>query len=101
MSQQRKCPHCNGTGMVAPARAKARAATLEEVRLCVAKAGLPDSDAVWFWNKCEGNGWTNGGKPIKSWQHTIAAWSAANYMPSQKFNGHTAPKPSEDWKQCL
>lgn len=62
--------------------------SLDEVKLVVAKAGLPESDAVWFWNKCEGNGWTNGGKPIKSWQHTIAAWKAAGYMASQKQNGH-------------
>ena len=58
--------------------------TLEEVKLCCSKTGLPDSDAVWFWNKCEGNGWTNAGKAIKSWPHVIAAWKAAGYMPSQK-----------------
>jgi hypothetical protein len=58
--------------------------SLDEVKLCCAKTGLRETDAVWFWNKCEGNGWTNGGKPIKSWQHTIAAWKAADYMPSQK-----------------
>jgi hypothetical protein len=58
--------------------------TLEEVRLVTAKIGLPDADADWFWNKCEANGWTNGGHPIKSWQHTIASWKSAGYMPSQK-----------------
>lgn len=58
--------------------------SLEEVKLCCAKAGLPESDAVWFWNKCEGNGWTNGGKKIKSWPHVIGSWKAAGYMPSQK-----------------
>jgi hypothetical protein len=57
---------------------------LDEVKLTCAKCGLPDSDAEWFWNKCEGNGWTNGGKPIRSYSHTIAAWKAAGYMPSQK-----------------
>jgi hypothetical protein len=62
--------------------------SLEEVKLCVAKTGLPETDAVWFWNKCEGNGWTNGGKPIKSWAHTIASWKAAGYMPSQKQKSH-------------
>ncbi len=62
--------------------------SLDEVKLCCSKAGLPESDAVWFWNKCQGNGWTNGGKPIKSWPHTIASWKAGNYMPSQK-NGQS------------
>jgi hypothetical protein len=58
--------------------------TLDEVKLTCAKAGIPESDAVWFWNKCEGNGWTNGGKKIKSYPHTLAAWKAAGYLPSQK-----------------
>ena len=59
-------------------------ASLEEVRICCQKVGLPLSDAEWFWNKCEGNGWTNAGRTIKSWRHTIAAWKSAGYMPSQK-----------------
>jgi hypothetical protein len=59
-------------------------ATLEEVTAYCLDAGLPQSDAVWFWNKCEGNGWVNGGKPIKSWRNTIASWKAAGYMASQK-----------------
>jgi hypothetical protein len=61
--------------------------TLDEVKLVCSKTGVPESDAIWFWNKCEANGWTNGGKPIKSWPHTIAAWKAAGYLPSQKQNG--------------
>lgn len=58
--------------------------TIEEVKLCCARIGIPESDGDWFWNKCEGNGWTNGGKPIRSWQHTLASWKAAGYLPSQK-----------------
>lgn len=58
--------------------------TLESVKLCCQKTGVPDSDAEWFWHKCQANGWTNGGKPIKSWPHTIASWKAAGYLPSQK-----------------
>lgn len=64
---------------------KSKHPTLEEVKACVLEASLPESDAVWFWNKCESNGWTNGGQKIKSWRHTIAAWKAAGYMPSQKI----------------
>ena len=63
--------------------------SLEDVKLCCAKTGLPESDAIYFWNKCEANGWTNGGRPIKSWTHTIAAWKAAGYMPSQKNQKQT------------
>jgi hypothetical protein len=64
---------------------KPKTPTLEEVKACVLEASLPESDAVWFWNKCESNGWTNGGQKIKSWRHTIAAWKAAGYLPSQKI----------------
>jgi len=63
--------------------------TLEEVKFTCSKSGIIESDAVWFWNKCEGNGWTNNGKPIKSYPHTLAAWKAAGYLPSQKSNGKT------------
>ena len=61
-----------------------RKATIEEVKLHCAKIGLPESDAIWFFNKCEGNGWTNGGRPIVSWANTITSWKAGEYMPSQK-----------------
>lgn len=68
--------------------------TIDEVKQACQKIGVPESDAVWFWNKCEANGWTNGGKPIKSWTHTIAAWKAASYLPSQK-----ATKPALSARQ--
>lgn len=72
--------------------------TLAAVRLCMVKVGLPESDADWFWNKCEGNGWTNGGKKIKSWPHVIASWKAAGYMPSQKGQV-SLPKNNVDHKE--
>jgi len=58
--------------------------TLEEVRAYCASLGLPQSDADWFFNKCEGNGWKNGGEPIQVWRSTISAWKLAGYMPSQR-----------------
>lgn len=64
--------------------------SLEEVRLYCAKAGIPESDADWFFYKGEGNGWTNGGKPIKNWQATLLAWKAGGYLPTQK-NGSSRP----------
>lgn len=45
---------------------------------------LPDSDGDWFFWKCHGNGWTNGGKPIRNWKATIRSWQSAGYLPSQK-----------------
>lgn len=69
---------------ISPSENKFTKPTLEEVKLSCAKTGIYDADADWFFNKCEGNGWTNSGKPIKSWQHTLASWKAAGYLPSQK-----------------
>jgi hypothetical protein len=67
---------------------------LEEVETFCKELGLPKSDSDWFFYKCEGSGWTNGGKPIKDWRATIRAWKAAGYMPSQKTNGFlSAPPP--------
>lgn len=64
-----------------PKRSKA---TVNEVmEFCVSEK-LPSSDADWFFHKCEGNGWINGGKPIKDWKATIRSWRAAGYLPSQK-----------------
>jgi hypothetical protein len=42
------------------------------------------ADAEWFWSKCQGNGWKNGGKAIVDWRATLRAWSLAKYLPSQK-----------------
>lgn len=58
--------------------------TREEVIAFCAEVGLPQTDADYFFDKCEGSGWKNGGNPIKDWRATIRSWKAAGYMPSQK-----------------
>jgi len=69
--------------------------SIEEVKLFCSKSGIPISDAEWFFHKCEGNGWTNGGRPIKRWGSTLSAWKSAGYLPSQKtiINGAQVQKP--------
>lgn len=62
--------------------------SLEEVKAYCLEQGLPDSDGEWFFYKCQGCGWTNGGKPIRDWQATIRAWKTAGYLPSQKHSLH-------------
>jgi hypothetical protein len=47
--------------------------------------GIGEKDADWFFFKCEGNGWTNGGKPIRDWKATIQTWWRAGYFPSQRL----------------
>ena len=71
---------------------KDRGDMVEVVDFCK-EQDLPMEDGVWFFNKCEGNGWTNDGKPIKDWKATIRAWKAAGYMASQK---QSARKHGED-----
>jgi hypothetical protein len=46
--------------------------------------GITERDADWFFDKCEGNGWTNGGQPIRDWKATLQSWKRAGYLPSQK-----------------
>jgi len=75
--------------------------SIEEITDFCAKSGLPESDAEYFFNKCEGNGWLNGKHPIKDWRATIRSWKAAGYMPSQKQPAvSTSPKGQiPAWKQ--
>lgn len=70
--------------------------SLEQVESYFEELKLPKSDAVWFFNKCEGNGWTNGGKPIKDWKATIRSWQSAGYLPSQKAKPFTQMQPSRN-----
>jgi hypothetical protein len=58
--------------------------TVEEVREFCSSQGIFQNDADWFWFKCEGNGWKNGGKAIKNWRATLRSWKLAGYLPSQK-----------------
>jgi hypothetical protein len=46
--------------------------------------GIGERDADWFFYHCEGNGWTNGGKPIRDWKATVRTWWRCGYFPSQK-----------------
>ena len=46
--------------------------------------GIPDG--TYFWDKWNGNGFQNAGKPMKDWKATIRSWKTAGYLPSQKQN---------------
>jgi hypothetical protein len=73
--------------------------TIEEVQSFAVEVGLPASDgAAMFW-KWEGNGWSNGNKPIKNWQAVIRQWKSSGWLPSQK-NPQPKPEPQgEDFSQ--
>ncbi len=61
-----------------------RKGSMDELKRFCAALGLPESDGVTLYHKWEGNGWTNNGRPIKSWSSTITSWKSAGYLPSQK-----------------
>jgi hypothetical protein len=65
------------------AKVKPTQAEMEE--FCVT-LGLPTSDGETMFHKWQGNGWSNGGKPIKDWKATIRSWKGEGYLPSQKGN---------------
>lgn len=68
------------------AKNKARA-TLDEIKAFCKAEGLPESDATSIFYRWEGNGWRNGGTPIKCWKSTIRSHRAAGYLPSQRVGG--------------
>lgn len=86
-------------------------ASREEVEGFCVSLGLPQSDGEACFFKWEGNGWLNGGKPIKDWRSTIRSWKASGYLPSQKNggchpNGNANPAksnaaPCADWRSIL
>lgn len=60
-----------------------RKANYEEVNTFCSELNLPTCDSEYLFNHWEGNGWTNGGKPIEDWKRTVRAWKAAGHLPSQ------------------
>lgn len=68
--------------------------TLEDMLEFGAAVEISNSDIeILFW-KWKGNGWVNGGTPIRDWQATLRSWKKANYLPSQKsdFGGSRKPE---------
>lgn len=63
--------------------------THKQVMDYAATQKIEQSDADWFFFKCQGNGWKNDGKAIVDWQSTMRAWFLARVFPSQKQKGST------------
>ncbi len=79
---------------------------LQRVREFARGEGICDADAQWFYFKGKGNGWTNGGEPIRDWKATLRSWKRAGYLPSQKKKSAQAffpkkPAPIGDAYQPL
>lgn len=49
--------------------------SIEEVKLAMAKAGLPSSEVGAFFDHYESNGWRVGRTKMVSWQHAVGNWA--------------------------
>ena len=76
-----------------PKKSKTRG-TIEELKAYVVEIGLPESDGEWLFDKWEGTGWKNDGKPIGNWMATARNWKRMGIMLSQKSGIPTAPAGS-------
>jgi hypothetical protein len=78
---------------------------LERVREFARGEGIGEKDADWFFYKCEGNGWTNGGEPIRDWKATIRQWwRTGKIFPShraQRTFGFGIPQQPDPRKEKL
>src|SRR5262245_13139661 len=64
---------------------KAKASSIEEVEDYAKVIALSSNDGAWFWDKNEGCGWKNNGRPILDWKATMRTWRRMNIFPSQKL----------------
>jgi len=62
-----------------------RKGTREELIAYAEQLGQPTSDGDTLFDKWEGNGWTNDGKPIQCWKATMRTWKKIGVLPSQRI----------------
>jgi uncharacterized protein YdaU (DUF1376 family) len=61
-----------------------RRGTMNEIQAFAQSVGMLASDGESCFHKWEGNGWMNGGHPIKDWKATFRNWKSQGFLPSQK-----------------
>lgn len=64
--------------------------TIDEVKLAIAKAGLPDVEAQKFFNHYESNGWRVGKNKMRSMSHSIGNWAITWREKQNETNQRTA-----------
>lgn len=58
--------------------------SIDDVRAFCKEIGMTEDVGDFCFWKWEGNGWTNGGKPIRDWKATIRSWKAAGHLPPKQ-----------------
>ena len=89
-------------------RPRFKVPSIDDVKLLMAKAGLPDVEAEKFLNYYESNGWKVGRNPMKSLPHAVGNWKSRweeRRGPVTSTNGHAHPwagfdrqKAEAQWK---
>lgn len=82
-SQRQANPSASAS--VSSSVSKKKTESTEEVIQYGISIGLTEEDGKWFWEKCEGCGWKNSGKPIEDWKATMRSWKlVGTIFPSHK-----------------
>lgn len=72
--------------------------SLEEVKLLAEKTGLPESEAIKFWNFYESKGWMVGKNRMKSLGGAMGGWKARY---EEKKGQAAVYDPNQDWRNSL
>jgi hypothetical protein len=67
--------------------------TLEELKLAMAKAGCPETEAQAFLNYYDSNGWKVGRNPMRSWAGAVGNWAKNYRMGANRGSGRPAAIP--------
>jgi hypothetical protein len=100
--QEKRRDEPSNADACANAMLKHKPISREEVINFVKEIGMPESDGHYYFDKWEGNGYRNAGKPIKDWKAVIRSHKHAGYAPSQKQTGPSLfqrgrpPDPKEE-----
>ena len=81
-----------------PTKTKFTTPTLEEVQFHAVKIGLPEPEALKFWNYYGSQGWKVGKNPMKDWVKAIAGWKVRWETERGTRNGFT-PAPAKSITQ--
>ena len=67
--------------------------TIDELKLAVAKSGMPEIEATKFFNHHESKGWMIGKSPMRSWTAALGTWKS-NYEERRNGYGTSHRSPS-------
>ena len=83
--------------------------TEADVSLQASKIGIPEAEAVKFWNFYESKGWLVGKSPMRSWQAAMITWRGnwqerQGSSPQLQTNGQPKTKKQLEWEmlqECI